>query len=648
MKAENARFRLFPLLLVLLAALIFFPLLYAANNKYYHNGPQPIAGLLCVSEQDLAETPLRFLVNEWAFYPDILLSPDDFSEKAPSQYLRYVAIGQYGGMELGDPRHSPHGSGTYALELLLPETPRVYAIELPVIYSAYRFYVDGQLAQQMGEPEPSRFRAALQSKTVTFSKGGHVRLLLAVTDQEGIYSGMVSPPAFGTPDAVCAMRELRIFVTALPLALSGGALLAALYFATRLGYKELWAFAILCACLIGNATHPLLYTYFPIPRAYFALRFLSLYAVYPLILLLHQSFCGIEKDAGKIPLAAAFGFLCCMLFYGVAGGKLEYPLLQLFSVIIQLFKWIFAAYLLVTAAIALKNGRGFAGPQLLTTVFFASSLVADRALPLYEPILGGWFTEVGEIALIAATGCFLGIELADAYRFRHTFEQERRLMERQLHMQKEHFSQLSGKIDETRRLLHDFRHHLRIIRSFAQKGNLEGLSGYVDHIIRQSLPSDGLTMCAHPAADVLLQYYSAAALQQQSDFQSKISLPPDLPFPDTDLCILLGNLLENALEACMRQKTGQRFIRVRGTGDQGKFILIIENSYNGESHMARRHFLSSKHEGMGIGTESVREVVKRHGGIVRFLPREHSFLCQIFIPLTVGKEARPDLLPPQN
>lgn len=633
MMAQTAHFRVLPLLSVLLAALLLFPLLYVTNNKYFHNGPQPITGFLYVSQKDLEETPLRFLVNEWAFYPDVLLTPDDFSGKAPGQYLRYVAVGQYGGMELGDPKRSPHGSGTYALELLLPEKPRVYTIELPVIYSAYRFYVDGELMEQMGDPEPAQYRAALQSKTVTFSKGGHVRLLLAVTDQEGIYSGMVSPPAFGTPGAVCAMRELRIFVSALALALAGGAFLAAFYFAARLGYKELWIFAILCACLIGSAADPLLYIYFPIPRAYFALRFLTLYAVYPLILLLHQSFCGIEKRAAKIPLAAAFGFLCCMLFYGVAGGKLGYPLLHCFSIFIQVFKWSFAGYLLATAAIALKNRRGFAGPQLLATVFFAASLGADRALPLYEPILGGWFTEAGAIALIGVMGCCLGMELADAYRFRNIFEQERRLMERQLHMQKEQFSQLSGKIEETRRLFHDFRHHLRIIRSFAQNENLSGLVEYVDSISQQSASSDGLVLCAHPAADTLLQYYSAAAGRQQTDFQVQISLPPDLPFPDPDLCIILGNLLENALEACMRQENGPRFIRVRGTGDQGEFILTIENSYNGQSHMSRRHFLSSKHDGIGIGTESVREVVKRHGGIVRFLPRERSFLCQILIPL---------------
>lgn len=635
---KTGRFPLLNLAAVLLAAGLLFPFLYFSNNKYTWGGPQPIAGLLYVSESDLNAHPLRFLVREWAFFPDILLTPDDFSQGFPDRYMRYVGLGQYGGMDLGEAGRSPHGSGTYLLELSLPEAPRVYTIELPIIFSAYRFYLNDELMLQIGDPTPDNYRSFLQRQTVTFFRGGSVRLLLAVTDRGGVYSGITSPPAFGEPRAVGFLRELRNFAAALAIALAGGALLTALYFAVRLERMELWLFSALCACLLWHSLDTLLYTYIPIPGGLFPLCFIHIYSMYPLTLLLHHSICGVERQTARIPLSITIASCICFLLYGILAPLLDYPAMRLFSGLILLFKWAFAAYLLITSIWAMKRACVCAEPEFLATVFLAASLVADRLMPLYEPLLGGWFIDAGRLALLLSIGCSLGADFAKAYRFQGIFEQERRMMERQLTMQDGHFTQLSGKIEETRRLVHDFRHHLRMIRAFAQKKDFDSLSAYIDDIGEQAPPGisgNALMLCTHPAADALLQYYSSASRQNGIAFHPKLDLPPDLPFPAPDLCVILGNLLENALEACLRQVSGPLFIRIKGNGNNGQLILTVENSYNGESRMRQRRFLSSKHGGIGIGTESVRMAVRRYGGIVRFLPGEQTFQVQVLIQLPI-------------
>lgn len=108
-----------PLLILILSSLLFRQLYYI-DNKYTWKGTQPICGLLSLSDDDLEQCPLRYLIREWEFYPNVTFTPETFSEKPADTYRQYVSVGQYGGMETGNTLHSPHGCGTYRLTLQLP------------------------------------------------------------------------------------------------------------------------------------------------------------------------------------------------------------------------------------------------------------------------------------------------------------------------------------------------------------------------------------------------------------------------------------------------------------------------------------------------------------------------------------------------
>ena len=81
--------------------------------------------------------------------------------------------------------------------------------------------------------------------------------------------------------------------------------------------------------------------------------------------------------------------------------------------------------------------------------------------------------------------------------------------------------------------------------------------------------------------------------------------------------MLLGNLLENALNAC-HELDGARFIRVnaRQTGTS-MLSIAIDNSSKKPVELNGR-LMSTKHEGMGTGTESVRLIAQRYGGDAKF------------------------------
>ena len=155
--------------------------LYYKDNKYTSPGPQGIDGLLVLREADLTEDQIHYLINGWAFYPDVLFTPAQLQEEGDDRYMTYCAIGEKTNFKTAA-SDDPHGCGSYVLTLLLPETERVYALELPEIYSAYRLYVNDTLVAQMGDPDEETYTPRTKIETVTFQASGRVTLLLAVRD----------------------------------------------------------------------------------------------------------------------------------------------------------------------------------------------------------------------------------------------------------------------------------------------------------------------------------------------------------------------------------------------------------------------------------------------------------------------------------
>ena len=103
-------------IITMILSFMFFYVLYCSNNKYMTREEKAIHGLL-YADGSYESFPVYYLSREWEYYPDALLTPEDDLDK---YYFRYISIGEYGGMELGNSGRSPYGSGTYRLKIMLP------------------------------------------------------------------------------------------------------------------------------------------------------------------------------------------------------------------------------------------------------------------------------------------------------------------------------------------------------------------------------------------------------------------------------------------------------------------------------------------------------------------------------------------------
>ena len=203
----------------------------------------------------------------------------------------------------------------------------------------------------------------------------------------------------------------------------------------------------------------------------------------------------------------------------------------------------------------------------------------------------------------------------------------------QLELQTLQFENLQDRINETRKANHDLRHHITMMQSYLEKEDYPGLRQYFSTLKAQT-PGGNLHYCQHYTLNMLLAYFSQLSKENGIACSIKANIPTQLPIPDNDLAVLIGNLVENALEACIAQTKGEKKLLICGQTQGNKLLFTIDNTFD---RPVRKDlsgvYLSSKHVGHGIGIESAKAIVLRHNGQLRIEQNDGMFCVSLLIDL---------------
>lgn len=209
-------------------------------------------------------------------------------------------------------------------------------------------------------------------------------------------------------------------------------------------------------------------------------------------------------------------------------------------------------------------------------------------------------------------------------------------MERLLQIQHDQYTMLQSRIIENRRARHDFRQHLRVIQDCANRGDLEDLKSYLADYEKQHLTHSDRVYCNNYALNAILSFYADKAESAGIQFDIHIQLSDSPVIPETKLCVLLGNLLENALDACQTGCSGSEntppFIRLSAvqTGTSTLSITTDNTSAFSPTWMNEK-LVSTKPAGSGIGTESIRMIAEQYHGDARFEWRDGVFYASVLL-----------------
>ncbi len=177
---------------------------------------------------------------------------------------------------------------------------------------------------------------------------------------------------------------------------------------------------------------------------------------------------------------------------------------------------------------------------------------------------------------------------------------------------------------------HDLKHHLYELKLMAERQDTSELKKYIGNIEEFWLNSGERLYSGQQEVDCLLNYWISRAKQSLQNVNVKVSLPDELR--DTfDICTILGNLLENAIEAAVQTK--EQRLDVQISYDKGILRINVENSYQGKLRQSNGHFLTTKSDSVkhGIGLHNVQQIVNKYNGVMNVLPQEKDFVINIVL-----------------
>ena len=258
--------------------------------------------------------------------------------------------------------------------------------------------------------------------------------------------------------------------------------------------------------------------------------------------------------------------------------------------------------------------------NIVMTPRYQATLQTGRVLQVYI---------VFSIALLMLLLCFYAIFLLMAVSLNRNarLQQENQL----LIMQRQRYESLKAAIEEARQARHDLRHQLNQISVLVEEGDMEGLRGFLARSVSR-IPSLETRFCENSAADSVVGYYCGLCGREEIPIHVRLDLPETLPVDEMDLCLVLSNLLENALEASLRTAAVRRQITVTAYLHAARLLLIeVENPFDGTVKEKDGVFRSSKRKGDGVGLQSVRHIAERSGGASTLTYQDGVFRARVML-----------------
>lgn len=187
----------------------------------------------------------------------------------------------------------------------------------------------------------------------------------------------------------------------------------------------------------------------------------------------------------------------------------------------------------------------------------------------------------------------------------------------QLNMRSIQYENLALRLEDARRAKHDLRQTLTVIQSCLIKNDHEELLKYINSYLNSFPPDSPIIYCDNYAVNALIVYYAYMAQTHNVLFDAKAVYPAESGIADTDAVTLLGNLLENAVESCLRQQDEKAFITLRIKSFHKMLVITLDNSYTGSIQKNGEFPLSSKTGRDGVGTASIKNITKKYNGTMK-------------------------------
>lgn len=576
-------------LLALAVFALLLALLYRFDNKYTAGPPYGEDGVFAFTQADL-QKPI-FLVDGWELNG------------------QEVFIGQYSNFSFLPGGASPFGAGDYRLTLRYDGPPTMLLLELPPIFMEYTLTVNGMPAASTG------------SGAAVAVPAGEVNTVLELhtINRSHYYSGLTYPPAIGTAAVMNRLFFIRTLVYAmLCVAALTLALFSLILWLSRSRDALFFHFGVLSLAFAVHCLHPFVWQLWGYSTLWYAVEDASWLLVLAQAAALGALGAGLERKSWyrrlvrpAVLLFCLFCF-CSVLFIIPNAGNF----VNFYGAVIDWYKLAVWTWLAACAAVGLANRPGWTSFFVLSVcgVLGVSLLAGIGDSNAFEPIYGAWQNEYAGFALVLLFGGLMVRRNAQLLRE----SAELQSVKLQNRFAAESAAQTRASIAQVRGLKHELRHHVETLEALYANRDYPRLGAYLAELgaERDALPQ--LYYAENFMVNAILTGRLAPAREHGVRVECKASVPEELHIVDADLCTLLANLLDNAVEACERLTEGaERFIKLSLEVRQDLLLVTCVNSAPPRG-MDAAGFTTSKPDpdSHGLGIPAMRRVAEKYDGVL--------------------------------
>lgn len=191
--------------------------------------------------------------------------------------------------------------------------------------------------------------------------------------------------------------------------------------------------------------------------------------------------------------------------------------------------------------------------------------------------------------------------------------------------------------EELKRFRHDVKNHFLAIEQLIKLNKNEQALKYLSNITYRLDSTVGYSTTSNIEIDSIINYKLSIAANENIHVSSNISIPQNFDFNADDFVTILGNLLDNAKEACEKIQNN-KFIKIDMKYDRGSLIISVINSFDGKPNVHDNRYLTTKSniELHGIGIRSIKKTVEKYDGFLTISHTDKEFSVHILLPLSLS------------
>ncbi|MBR6808111.1 MAG: GHKL domain-containing protein [Clostridia bacterium] len=206
---------------------------------------------------------------------------------------------------------------------------------------------------------------------------------------------------------------------------------------------------------------------------------------------------------------------------------------------------------------------------------------------------------------------------------------DRRIEKYQKELIHTHYEEVENMYRNMRAWRHDLRNHLQVVKTYVDSGNIEAVGEYLQKLEVDLTTVDTVIKTGNMMTDAILNSKISLARSKNIPVTADANIPVKLNLSEIDLCVIIGNLFDNAIEASLSLPESERMIRVYMDMKGTQLYISFTNLTATKKQSA---FTTSKGEGHGFGLMRIDHTVEKLHGYVRRGSEDGAFTTEILLP----------------